>query len=85
MTKIHNICHIQDKNHIYPTSVVIPSHMAITSANVWYNILHTYLDYNIYQGNQTLNGITSAKINITISIPVNIIRVYFYLYTNCIG
>ena len=56
--------------------------MAITSANVWYNILHTYLDYNIYQGNQTLNGITSAKINITILIPNNIIRVYFYLYTN---
>ena len=26
----NNICHIQDKNHIYPTSVVIPSHMATT-------------------------------------------------------
>ena len=55
--------------------------MAITSANVWYNILHTYLDYNIYQGNQTINGITSAKINITISIYPIISLGYTFTYT----
>ena len=61
--------------------MVFPSHVAITSANVWYNILHTYFDYNIYQGNQTTNGITSAKNKYNyINIPNNIIG-YTFTYT----
>ena len=54
-------------------------YMAITSANVWYNILHTYLDYNIYQGNSNIkwHNICQNKHNY-INIPNNIIRVYLY-------
>ena len=52
--------------------------MAITSANVWYNILHTYLDYNIYQGKSNIkwHNICQNKHN-HINIPNNIIGYTF--------